>query len=378
MNDFTQLEQLEIKVENVKNADHAKNYIHINLQNLKIVEIDTSKVRFLVTTPKLEILKCQNFNAISIAHPDTITYLETYFYTESLHALKNLQTLLIAYGEEFNWSDTLSAFPNLATLYFNDNCGLDISKSIENLVTHKRMHQRSLPKIYFLSVELNDMNKIDEYNNVRNRSLFQINNFNLLAETIFNCKMNDSISYDEVMDAMKGNIPTDFFKKFFYIRSIYANQVVDQEHFFGFLKNFEYLSSVNLPFDSLDQSFYNRLDEFDHLIKVAVEGPLYLETPPNLDPNLNFDVLLRLKNLNYVSIHVEYPQFFDLTPKLFIQLKYFTSMSFVFNEEYVMIKKDRKSNDYTVNYCGDEKTQLDFNGLVCQMDTIRNLTITRL
>lgn len=83
LNDMIQLEQLKIELK-ASDADTLK-IVEINLPNLKVLEIDdfqydVYQCKFYCTTPKLEILKCFDFESIHLADPNTINHLESIFF----------------------------------------------------------------------------------------------------------------------------------------------------------------------------------------------------------------------------------------------------------------------------------------------------------
>ncbi|XP_037049246.1 uncharacterized protein LOC119083614 [Bradysia coprophila] len=374
VNDLTQLEQVKINVK----IGGIKHETQINLPNVKMVEFDTASHKFFITTPKLEMLRCNDFDEIHLTHPNSIKHLETNHYSESLPLLQNLQFLLVEHLGEFDWSNTLSDLPKLTSLLCNGSCGY-IPRAIKSLVEHKLGHQRSEPKIYFLSVELDELKKIDEYTSNNNDFLFQINNYNSLTETVFNTRLTNphQIDYNTLVDSMKDKVPDDFFKKYFSTRSICVNgKVENQEHLFEFLKNFDYLTELQLYNASLDQSFYSRLGELDQLtwLTVATNSQSPLATSVSI---FNFDCLLMLKRLTHFYISFDSINYFDLTLELFTHLKYFESGSFNFKESKVFISKNMEFNNYKLRYDGHEKCRLDFNGLIREVEAIKNRHINQ-
>ncbi|KAG4067563.1 hypothetical protein HA402_005335 [Bradysia odoriphaga] len=358
LNDLTQLEQVKIDVKDVVGAKHD---IYINLPNLKIIEIDRDwsdrSYTFFITAPKLEMLSCYRFNAIHLTYPNTVIHLETKVYTEKFHVLKNLQFLQVVYGflYEVVWPKIFSIFPKLTTFACSQN---GCQTSIKNFLKEKYRLQRNGLKIYYQSVELDHINKIHEYNSLHPEEfVFQIKNYNSLAE-IVTCKF--EISYNKLMDLLGSKIPSDFYKKYFLTRRIRVeNNVENQDSLFRFLKNFQYLTQLNLCCDSLDQFFYNKLVELDQLSDLTII---------NSKSIFNFDFLLKLKRLHCFSTNIDSPQFFYLTTALFRDLKYFCNMDFHYEKQQFRISKNKIKNYYEILSFGCEKYVLDFNGLVFELN----------
>lgn len=370
VNDLTKLEELKINMEDEVGAKHK---IHINLLNVKIVEIDTSSHEIFITAPKLEALSCWDFNVIHLTNADTVKYLETRFYRDTLHVLKNLQFLIIYFIGDDKLPNILSVFPKLRMLSCSGHHGY-VPSAIKNLVEYKRNHHLSQPKIYFISVEMDGIEKVNEYNSFRFDFPFQIKNYSSLAETVFKDEtICTEIYYSYLMKSMNGNIHNNFFKKYFRTRSICVKEkVADAAHLFGFLKNFEYLTDLSLRSDSLDQSHLNRLDELDQLTILSVgAASTSLDFIGGELSHLNFEFLLKMQRLQYFNAKIDSSNFFDLAIELFSQLKHFRSISFYYKKNYVWIRTKGSSNNYEITCYRYEKGQLDFNGLCREVDTIK-------
>ncbi|XP_037051799.1 uncharacterized protein LOC119085485 [Bradysia coprophila] len=320
---------------------------------------DPSCCTFVITSPKLEMLSCFDFNDIHLTYWNTITHLETKLYTEKFHALKNLQFLQVDYGFpiEIIRPKIFSIFPKLETFACSPNV---CRTSYKNLIKEKHRLQRPGLRIYFQSVELDDIKKIREYKQTVDEFVFQIKNYNKLAE-IAACYF--AVSYNELMDLMGNKIPDDFYKKYFNARHItVATKVENPEHLFGFLKNFDYLTILYLCSDSLDQTFFNGLVVLDQLTELIIN---------NSKSIFNFDFILKLKGLKNFRTNTDSPKHFDLMLALFKHLKYFCSIKFVFEERNLLITKNKATNDYKIVSFAYEKNELDFNGLIREVDALR-------
>lgn len=352
----------------VGHKDTDEHKFHFNLPNLKIIDIHTyrdsrqlyrSRYKFMITAPTLEILSCTDFDGIHLSYPSTVKHLKTEFYQESFHVLKNLQFLFVeVIPMMVSCLDILSTFPKLSIL----SCNARISREIENFVQYKRDHQKSEPKIYFLHVEINDIKQIDDHHK-HHDLVFQLINYNSLAETVSVESLSEGIDYNDVMTWTRGKLPDDFFKKYFCNQVVTVRRnVEDQEHLLGFLKNFEYLTELTLGTDSLDQSFYDRLCELDQLTVLEIDSVV---------PPTNFDFLFTLKRLKTFAAcklkDAESEIFFDLTPKLFTHLKYLQLVAFYFKWIPVYVNRDVANNTYSFH-----GKPLNFDELIRQLETIKS------
>lgn len=381
LSDLTQLEQLKFDLDH-PNESTFKAW-HINLPNLKILEIgnldrETEEYHFYLNTPKLEMLKCDEFDLIHVAHPNTITHLELTFYNATIHSLKNLQYLKVDWGFRYLMNQNiLSTHPKLKTLlcnHFDYDGESDFDESmiaLHDIVAQKLILKRPEFKIYYQSVELGDRDKIEEYVTTPTILEFQINNYSSLCDSI---SYNDPVEYNPLMRLLKDKLPDDFFKTYFNIQWVkISDKVKSQEHLIRFLKSLDYLNKLDLKNTFLDQTFYDSLHNFGQLSELRI---VEMSTPI-----VNYDFLFKLNLLETFTTDRDFPDFFDLSLRLYRVLKYFKSITFYSDKECISISKDWHSEVYTFSRCKDssrkkklfEKDRLDFDHLVDFVNAHKNI-----
>ncbi|XP_037052509.1 uncharacterized protein LOC119086039 isoform X2 [Bradysia coprophila] len=303
----------------------------LNLPNLERLEIGKgmrSKCELHLNTPKLSILKCFEFEAIHLADPTTIQHLELVRYTETADQLVNLEYLKV------NWKTirhrkVWSVFGELRTLVCNsfDNDPDDFDASMQavwDLFHQKKPHQ----KIYFQSVELVYRSTINEYGASRNILAFQISNYGSLCANISH---HGPLDYNELMQLTNGNLPVDFFQKYFNVRSVkVVGEVNKPEHLLWFLKRFEYLNCIEIDSSSVSQQFYNQLQEIDQLTRVIVNSNSSIT---------NHDVLFKCRLLKEFSTDQSDANFLDLALALFSGHELFAQIGFNVRDERFSVFK---------------------------------------
>lgn len=353
LQDFTQLEQMTMFC--TDNAGRSRT-IEINLPHLKVLhELRWShNYNVQLNTPKLEMLKCESFDFLTIQHPDSIKHVEFVQHNRGIDLLKNVEYLKLDMGFLIRNEHHISSYPKLETLhciYSFDDDEDDDEEDYSGGVTHNefkteamnalRQIRKQLPylQIFFQSVELQNLAKIDEYE-PQNHLAFQINNYGTLCDDIF---YDDKfVDYNELMKLVDGNLPVDFYKKYFNIRSMLVTDNVESvENLVEFLKRLEYLKDLWLQNVSFDQSFYDRLPEMDQLT--------YLNLDRSVKPITNYDFLFKMNRLTTLQIYRNSAEFFDLTLALYRELKHFIQISFVYeiDEESFTIFKT-STNVYNI------------------------------
>lgn len=359
VNEFTHLEQLKIFVK------YGRTYhVHIDLPKLKIMEIDAPWNRFYISSPKLEILKCMTFDCINLTHPNAINYLEETTHSASIRMLENVQFYQV-YCDDLNdtiRSKVLVIFPKLKTLVYSrlrfpHRVTFD---DLRSLAYERSQLKRTDLKIYFESVEVDSIREFNQLEDITSSLAFQIDNYKSLGEKV---NLYSGINYNELMSLVGGQIPQDLYRKYSGIHRISVTDTVEsQVHLYQFLKSFDYLTELNLEFDSLDQYFCDRLYELTQLTKVTVT---------NRSKSIyNYDFLLKLKLLETFSTTSDSPLLFDLALELFRISRDFQYMRFHFHTKRIEIEKCVKLKKYKLCYRNQfeqilcEETEPDYKGLV--------------
>lgn len=381
-NNFTQLEQLKIDIAEYSCTDEDIFKINIQLPHLEVLEIEqycSGLYEFHLTTPNLKMLKCDDFEYICLTHLDTINHLETILYHENIQSLKNIQYFKVvsSFLENQNVRETLSVFPKLTTLacnlfdYASDEEYDAMMETLRHIVRQKRILRRSDLKIYFQSVELNDIGKIDEFESAESDLTFQINNYNSLCENI---TFDGPVDYNQLMRLVKGKLPDDFFKKYFNISHVIVSaKVVNRDHLVHFLKTLKCLNTLQLDNIAMDQAFYDGLDQIGGLERLFLTNGSQSIT--------KCDFLLNLKSLEIFSTDRILPSFFDSILELFKRSKYIRILNLYFTNGFIKMSSKRESNTFDFqcyektqhegNKLLFEKLQLQFDQLVQEVDEFK-------
>lgn len=353
LNDFTQLEQLTIYSSRY-NHRYPVTVVDISLPNLKVLHERSfsNDYDLRLNTPKLEFLRCESFEFMKILHPDSIKHLERDFcLSRRVNLFKNVEYLKFDLALIPRVDDFLSAYPKVKTLlanyYFPTDDDEDeeyseiTNEEFNNEVTNalrQLVKQRPDLTIYFQSVKLDNVKKIDEYDPQKHLA-FQINNYDSLCADIFD--RDCFVDYNELLRLFNGNLPDDFHKKYFNIKSVAVSDDVESgEHFVEFLKRSEYLRDLSLENVSFNQDFYDRLPEMTRIS--------FLYLGKGVKPIINYDFMFKMQNLKTLQSDRDLKEMFDLASALFSRLKYFRSIFFQVNGESVHVGKDTSKNQYSV------------------------------
>lgn len=388
LNNFTQLQQLKIDIseygctahpsdeeEEVEEEEYHPCDINISLPHLEVLQIDqhgTGLFQFHLTTPNLQMLKCDCFEEILLTHSDEITHLETQFYHQSVSCLKNVQYLKVEHDFLLNENDReiLSVFPKLTTLachqidYIPDGAeNIAIMETLRHIVEQKRTLKRSDLKIYFQSVELADITKYEEFKSAESDLAFQMNNYSSLCDNI---AMYDPLDYNELMTLVNGKLPDDFFKKYFDISYVLVSHNVDsRDHLVNFLKRLKCVDVLCLNNISMDQSFYDKLDQIGGMTRLFL-------TDCSIT---NYEFLLQLKSLEIFGTDRIFPDFLNSIQEMFQRLKHFRIAHIYSGSKFYTICCNRGEDLLYKFCCYDEeeppgenliftKRQLQFDQLV--------------
>lgn len=333
LNETIGLEQLKIDLDS-DDADLDHDDIDIILPHLKILEIEECASYVSLNTPKLEMLKCYEYELIRLNNPSTVKYVEVIFFNEATKTLNNIHHLNAEW--QFLPNDNiLSAFPKLTKIECNKFVCYDDDDDVESMASlrHliKQKGKRPGLKIYFHSVDMVDTDKVKEYEFAQSILAFQIQNYDSLCGNI---AFDNPLDYNHLMRLVNGTLPDDFYKKYFNIPSVCVNGAVkSQEHLIQFLKKLDYLKILRLENAFFDQKFYDGLNQICSLTELTIDGT-------NSIGNYNFLLNFKLLELFYTDRH--FRDFRDLPiTALFTSLKYFKNTHFYFDKEFIAIGKFR-------------------------------------
>lgn len=158
INSFSKLEQLDI----AGLVTYLGDSFHLNLPNLKIFQInnidyDDEGETFepiVLNTPKLEVLKCEQFDYIDVAYPHAIKNLQVKRYIRKCDRFNNLEYFTCS--TDLN-RDVLSIFRNLKELNLYSDFLNDYDAFKNTLLYINRQKQtlrRDEFKIYLIGVQL--------------------------------------------------------------------------------------------------------------------------------------------------------------------------------------------------------------------------------
>lgn len=173
---------------------------------------------------------------------------------------------------------------------------------------------------------------------------FQPSNFTefLLTKYSRTCEvMNDiiikQIDYNTIMEF---ELPNDFHQKVININLLKvkgndSKSTFNEREFINFLKKIKGLISLQIDNVLFDKFFYNNLNAMQPLLKVLRITFLDSET------SIPLDFLLNLKRLMIFKTNVRIRA--DLVKDLFNQLENFESFSFVYRDQDLKIRRERKN-----------------------------------
>ena len=330
LNPFTRLEQLDVGCQIV--GDHQV----LSPPNLRIIKFEfLDRSSFLFKTPKLEVLSLPNLKSTSFHQPETLRHLVIGIYGKAIKSFINLEVLVLDSISTLD-RNVLAVFRKLKQLYlYPELLGLrggayaQFKDKINYIFNQKIILKRNDFAIYWLNVRLENLAKFEEYDfNQSNELQFQISNYDLLNGDLARFH---EIDYTVLMNSIN-QIPDDFFSKFIQIESVrVASKINDPNQFLVFLKNLQYLYSLDLMNTSLGSSFYNNLPA---ILDCQLSDLLIHETD-NL--KLNFKFILKLKFLVRFRTNQQFTNSFDLATKCFPILKYLWLFEFKFNGNYFSI-----------------------------------------
>ena len=305
-----------------------------------------------------------------LRYPETVVELYTDLYGKQLEPFRNVEHLE---GSSVGvlYTDTLTILANLKRLHFSNRFesiyessefGLERYGQVKHLLDQLLQQRRALGKhqlrIFFVGIELVDGKEIDEYGfESKNEEHFYLKNQQLLADNLaFVFKVN----YTRLLEA--GQVPSDYFARFSGLRSVETDgRIVDQEHFFNFLKQLNrQLEVLNLKNAGLEQAtFYDRLPK----ICGSLTNFLIKETEKR---QLNYGFLSQLAELHLLHVHqtLGLPATRSLLNS-FKTLKHLSSLELRLHRTVFNIWKKYSDNEKYDVTCNDQKTwNLSFEQLV--------------
>ena len=330
VNHFRQLEHLEIRAVDRRNR---REPITLVLPNLKVlyVGLELRRARFILKTPKLEVLKCGDISRIQVEHPETIKRLRCEYNArpDEVDMFKNLQVLIL-YSRVRRFGDIrLSNWMHLRELHLNVICydyeiireaALIDCKSQLLLIMHQKAElEREELKLYAEDVLIIDEQQMDDYGRLSTIP-FWIKNYRRLYRDSYPQLGLTDLEFNALANI---ELTGEFFDRFPKICRLTATGPVKRNRFEWFLYNATQLTHLSLTSTLLDQSFMERLPKLcsrlQHLKLNACRGLI-----------TNFDFILQFEQLEVFRTDQELGSL-DLPTKAFRQLKGLESFGFQAN-----------------------------------------------
>lgn len=304
--------------------------------------------KLLFRTPKLQVLKCQDLNLVSLSDPQQLKHLEVANYSEKIESLTGLECLQINYVDENRLSkDILLALTNLKRLSLNPARALERPQEafreyrsvLAHLIKQKLVLRRTELRIFLFAVELVNNAMIDEYDPISGELYFQIANYPLLCG---NLSSHQSVDYNDLKYLFDNQIKSDYFTKFANIRRVVLLGEAD-DRFVSFLSKLNQFQSLCLKSALFVQSSLDRLPD---LCGKLTE----LQIKQNVDSPINCKFIWRFRLLRRFSTNQYSPDLIDVALQSTQRLEYL--------ESFAYHKSSRLKLAVTV--CKKEKHRFDF------------------
>ena len=277
LNRFQFLEHLEVVYSKLKDDDKNRCTL-LNLKNLRILNIsDAINDVIILDTPRLVRfrLSLTNYDSISIKHPESIQYFETYRFINLIKTFTNLEHLFVRNISQLD-GDFLSNLSRLKEIHF------DGKKDVfYDLRKQKKLFKRNEVKLFYFGINSED--SIPKHELMNNRHQINVkaiefyrNNYNQMAIRL---PFAHQIDYSLLEQCFGDQIPSCFIRRFVNLDYLivtqkvkYSNQLIQILNDCGNLKSFTIYSL-------LDQTFFCQL--------------------PDILPFLEYLIIKNEQNLNY-------------------------------------------------------------------------------
>ena len=319
----------------------------LNLPNLKRLYIRLNryhKIKFEL--PKLEALDFvfydETWNYLTFSHPQTLRHLSLSGFHPNLSIFSNLNSLSIYEVPKVHGEIVLTTFPMLNELAFR----FATSSELENIIKHKSTLYRTDLKIYYLGIELFD---IDDRHDISSINYNKFDGYMRYYSRLKNISYEYDIDYSRLMKLVNDqsiNINlNDFFLKFCNIQHIIINEKIQNENqLTRFIEGCENLTELHIENSLLPQSFYNLIPSISCLTNLSIIEKTHVE--------LDFEFILRMFHLEMFSTNLELNV--DTISKLDNLRKLFTA-NFYFSQRSIRIKRDGEQYKFSLK---GEKTYL--------------------
>lgn len=352
LNRFQQLVQLQFEITNKLGP------WTLSLANLKVLNVRSCRfTSFVLKTPKLDVLACEDIGRIEMEYPERIKRIECDHPTDNatLRKLLNLQILVFHCSPASDLNEIrLSEWENLKELHFHTHADSyeQFRSALVNLISERDESNRDEPKLYLDEVLLVDVEQVN-HESMCSRRLFQLRNVPLFHGEFHTDVI--SVDFNELAE-LDVELSSDFFDRLFpRIGKLTATGPLEPDCFEWFLQNSTAVRELILIDTPLDQAFMDRLPQINSRLTC-------LQINDRSDLITNFDFVLRLKQLQEFATDRTLASLTFLT-KAFGQLNDLQRAYCRLSGEFVKISR-----------CSPNRYSLAFG--VCRSRTIRSSPVS--
>ena len=348
---FKALVHLEIKF---KASSESKTLSQANLKTLNVRNYEHPS--YVLKTPRLESLACNEIESIQVEHPERIKRLACEYRGENHMAkFKSLEVLeIVCINCDLtrirlkDWTELKEL--NLQMKSYEKDNYKDFRSSLVDLLRQRTAAKRRELKLWLGEVLLNDVNQLPDYDTMDYQCLFMFKNYQHLRRGSY--PEIDQVDFDYLMKLDGLELSTDFFDRFPAIEYVTAFGPVDRTDFEWFLSNAGAVRCLTLENSLLDQAFISSLPNISsRLINLTVKENSGLIT--------DFNFICQLEQLHSFETDRQLGSL-DLAAKAFRQLYELAFFSFRAGKEAVEIENfSCVKNNYNLSF------QTVFNNKPC-------------
>ena len=321
-NDLKQLVHLEIRI--IAKGDEAQT---LALPNLKVFHVQSCYVRqhwYVLNTPKLEVLACNQIEKIQLKHPEILKRLECEYRADPVAKFKNLEVLTCLDASYKLSPISLSDWKHLKELNlvmvssgYNRDKYEQFMSWVVSLIRQKAELQRDELKLYLADVLLVDEKQL-MHRRMANSLDLMLKYPQFIRPGI--CPHVNELQFERLVE-LGVELSTEFFDRFSGIRDLTACGPVEPHSFGFFLENTTALCHLTLERTLLDQTFMNRLPNIAsqlNRLEVWSEGSRLIT---------DFNFILRLEQLWVLETDHQFDSL-ELVAQAYRQLKEFVRVQF--------------------------------------------------
>ena len=321
------------------------------LPNLKVFKI-RFWCPFVLKTPKLEVLSCEEIESIELEYPENIKRLECADARDApsenrLKTFKNLEVL--DYGCYENYADPndigldridLSDLPNLKELsVITNHKGRSFEafrRSMMNLMHQRAALNREDLKFYLMDVLLLGAEQIEDYRTM-SKDFFRFKHYRHLHPRSYPTAT--EVNFNRLMQ-LGVELSESFFLRFSAIKCLTATNPVRRDQLQFFLKNANALSELTLESISLDISLYAFMESLPGINRRLTD----LKVSNCSGPVTSYNFILKFEKLRILETDRQFASL-ELATSAFQQLKKLVGFQFRADNEVVRIDRNARNKD---------------------------------